>query len=113
MAQDPNIGREILPIPDIPVRADPALHASDTAAPPIHPLRPPAEAPNVLIVLIDDMGFGATSAFGGPCHMPTLERLAGGEISPLLSLVVPDMLSAYRRIKDHALNIAEVLSGEK
>ncbi len=42
-----------------------------------------------------------------------LERLAAGQISPLLSLVMPDMLSAYRRIKDHALNIAEVLAGEK
>jgi len=42
-----------------------------------------------------------------------LERLAAGETMPLLSLVVPDMLSAYRRINDHALNIAEVLSGEK
>jgi len=76
MAQNPSIGREILPIPDIPVRAEPAMHASDTTAPPIEPLRPPDGAPNVLIVLIDDMGFGATSAFGGPCHMPTLERLA-------------------------------------
>jgi len=42
-----------------------------------------------------------------------LERLEDGRISPLLSLVVPDMLGAYRRIKDHALNIAEVISGEK
>ena len=32
--------------------------------------------PNVLIVLIDDMGFGMSSAFGGPIHMPTVERLA-------------------------------------
>jgi arylsulfatase A-like enzyme len=81
MAQDPSIGREILPIPDLPVRAAPALHASDSSAPPIHPLRPPAGAPNVLIVLIDDMGFGATSAFGGPCEMPTLDRLAAGGLS--------------------------------
>jgi arylsulfatase len=36
----------------------------------------PADAPNVLIVLIDDMGFGQSSAFGGPIHMPTVERLA-------------------------------------
>ena len=42
-----------------------------------------------------------------------LERLADGKTSPLLSLVIPDMLSAYRRIKDHALNIAEVIAGEK
>ncbi|MEL7210753.1 MAG: sulfatase-like hydrolase/transferase, partial [Actinomycetota bacterium] len=76
MAQDPAIGREILPIPDVPVQAEPALHAGDTAAPPIVPLRPPEGAPNVLIVLIDDMGFGCTSAFGGPVEMPTLERLA-------------------------------------
>ena len=81
MAQDPSMGREILPIPDLPTRATPALHASDASAPPIVPLRPPAGAPNVLIVLIDDMGFGATSAFGGPCETPTLERLAAGGLS--------------------------------
>ena len=45
--------------------------------PPIEPLRPPAGAPNVLIVLIDDVGFAASSAFGGPCATPTAERLAG------------------------------------
>ena len=65
----------------MPVRADPALHAKDTSAPPIVPLRPPAGAPNVLIVLIHAMGFGATSAFGGPCEMPTMERLAAGGLS--------------------------------
>jgi arylsulfatase len=48
----------------------------DTKYPPIEPLRPPTGAPNVLIVLIDDTGFGASSAFGGPVHMPTAERLA-------------------------------------
>lgn len=48
----------------------------DTKYPPIVPLRPPAGAPNVLIVLLDDVGFGASSAFGGPCHTPTAERLA-------------------------------------
>ncbi len=31
----------------------------------------------MLIVLIDDIGFGSSSAFGGPIRMPTLERLAG------------------------------------
>ncbi|MCU0857743.1 MAG: Na/Pi cotransporter family protein [Pontiellaceae bacterium] len=42
-----------------------------------------------------------------------LERLTEGKVSPLVCLILPDMLSAYRRIKDHALNIAEVLAGEK
>jgi len=41
-------------------------------------VRAPAGAPNVLIVLIDDMGFGQSEAFGGPLHMPTVERLANG-----------------------------------
>jgi arylsulfatase A-like enzyme len=39
-------------------------------------IRPPDGAPNVLVVLIDDVGFGASSAFGGPVSMPTAERLA-------------------------------------
>ena len=42
----------------------------------IEPLRPPKGAPNVLLILIDDMGFGAASPFGGPCQMPTAQRLA-------------------------------------
>jgi arylsulfatase A-like enzyme len=44
--------------------------------PPIEQLRPPKGAPNVLIVLIDDAGFGSSSAFGGPCQTPNAERLA-------------------------------------
>jgi phosphate:Na+ symporter len=42
-----------------------------------------------------------------------LLRLENKETEPLASLVFMDMLSSYRRIKDHALNIAEVLAGEK
>jgi arylsulfatase A-like enzyme len=48
----------------------------DTAARPIRPVRPMAGAPNVVIVLIDDMGFGASSPYGGPCELPTAQRLA-------------------------------------
>jgi arylsulfatase len=50
----------------------------DNVVPPIPQLRPPKGAPNVLIVLIDDAGFGAASAFGGPCQTPTAEKLAAG-----------------------------------
>jgi len=50
----------------------------DSKFPPIERLRPPKGAPNVLIVLFDDVGFGASSAFGGPVQMPTAERLAAG-----------------------------------
>ena len=47
----------------------------DTSFPPIEPLLPPEGAPNVLIVLLDDVGYGAGSVFGGPATMPTAERL--------------------------------------
>jgi arylsulfatase A-like enzyme len=46
--------------------------------PPIEQLRPPAGAPNVLIILLDDAGFGSASAFGGPCQTPNAEKLAAG-----------------------------------
>src|SRR5256714_8331950 len=80
MAEQPDTHhRPTLPIPD---RRYPGLvvyDAKDPDArfPPITPLRPPAGAPNVLIVLLDDVGYGASSAFGGPCQTPTAERLAG------------------------------------
>ena len=71
--------REVLPIPDVVPPGLTTYDAKDpdTSFPPIEPLRPPEGAPNVLIVLIDDTGFGASSAFGGPCETPTAERLAG------------------------------------
>src|SRR5499433_2014030 len=50
----------------------------DTSFPPIVSLRPPSSAPNVLIILLDDVGFGASSAFGGPSSNPAAERLAAG-----------------------------------
>src|SRR5215510_5852191 len=74
-----NIQREILPIPDITPVGFTTYDAKDpeTKYPPIRQLRPPEGAPNVLVILIDDVGFGASSAFGGPCQTPTAERLSG------------------------------------
>jgi len=73
-----DVPRHVLPIPDQKPVGVTTYDAKDpdTRFPPIRPLRPPAGAPNVLIVLLDDVGFGASSAFGGPCHTPTAERLA-------------------------------------
>jgi phosphate:Na+ symporter len=42
-----------------------------------------------------------------------ITRLTAGKVSPLSSLVYTDLLNSYRRINDHALNIAEVVAGEK
>jgi arylsulfatase A-like enzyme len=75
-----DVQRAILPIPDRPHVGLVTYDAKDpnTRYPPIEPVRPPKGAPNVLVVLIDDVGFGASSAFGGPCETPNLERLAAG-----------------------------------
>ena len=73
----PVLDRTILPI-QLPRRQlTDELDARNFKAPPrVEPVAP-AGAPNVLIVLIDDLGFGATSPFGGPIATPTLDRLAG------------------------------------
>ena len=81
MANSPDRhARTVLPIPDRPAKGLVTYDAKDpdTSFPPIEPLLPPDGAPNVLIVLIDDVGFGASSTFGGPCQTPTAERLAAG-----------------------------------
>ncbi len=72
------VSRTILPIPD---RAHVGLTTydardPDTKYPPIGQLRPPKGAPNLLVILLDDVGFGTTSAFGGPCYTPSIEKLA-------------------------------------
>src|SRR5512136_1120707 len=78
MSTQDKIQREILPIPDIQHVGLTTYDAKDpdTRYPPIEPLQPPKCAPNVLIILLDDLGFGAPSVFGGPCYTPTAERLA-------------------------------------
>jgi arylsulfatase len=73
-----SLERGVLPIPDRKPVGLTTYDAKDpdTRFPPIVPLRPPTGAPNVLVILLDDVGFGASSAFGGPCRTPTAERLA-------------------------------------
>src|SRR5436309_11135057 len=75
-----DVNRSVLPIPDVPHTGLTTYDAKDpdTKYPPIRDLRPPAGAPNVLIVLIDDAGFGSSSTFGGPCQTPNAEQLAAG-----------------------------------
>ena len=52
------------------------LRAKDSKSDFPVPVQAPAGAPNILLVLLDDVGFGAASTFGGPCNTPTAERLA-------------------------------------
>ena len=78
MSDRDSLPRHSLPIPDPPRTGLITYDAKnpDTKFPAIRQLRPPTGAPNVLIVLIDDAGFGSSSAFGGPCQTPNAERFA-------------------------------------
>ena len=78
MPHDDTRDRTHLPIPDSDRTGLITYDAKDpdTKYPPIRDIRPPKGAPNVLIILLDDVGFGASSAFGGPCQTPVAERLA-------------------------------------
>jgi arylsulfatase A-like enzyme len=80
MSDQDNVQRSVLPIPDPPRSGLVLYDAKDpeNKYPAITQLRPPKGAPNVLIILIDDAGFGSSSAFGGPCNTPNAERLAAG-----------------------------------
>ncbi len=70
------LDRTVLPIaePDYPHATE--LDARDAKAPPRFEVKAPKGAPNVIIFLIDDIGFGHASTFGGGIPMPTLDRLA-------------------------------------
>jgi arylsulfatase A-like enzyme len=78
--EESRVRRDILPIPDVQHIGLTTFDAKDpdTGYPPIRDVCPPEGAPNVVVILIGDVGYGATSAFGGPCHTPNLEKLASG-----------------------------------
>ena len=78
MSEQDNLQRNVLPIPDRPRTGLVLYDAKDpeNKYPPIVQLRPPKGAPNVMIILIDDAGYGSSSAFGGPCATPNFEKLA-------------------------------------
>jgi arylsulfatase A-like enzyme len=72
------LDRTVLPIAEPKRPAHEEIDARKAKLPPRFAVKAPAGAPNVVIVLIDDMGFGVPSGFGGPISMPTLDKLAEG-----------------------------------
>jgi len=68
--------REVLPIKPPYVAPITTLDARDMETPQVFEVKAPKDAPNVIIVLVDDLGFGGTSHFGGPMQTPTMDRLA-------------------------------------
>jgi len=72
------LDRSVLPVKEPTYSNETTMDAREAKAPPRFEVKAPDKAPNVVIVLIDDQGFGIPSAFGGPVQEPTLERLAAG-----------------------------------
>ena len=71
-----DMDRTQLPIKEPKYPHSKILDARNATPPKLFQVKAPSGAPNVLIILIDDMGFGQSSAFGGPVNMPNAERLA-------------------------------------
>ena len=76
VAADAEWDRTVLPRPVQPFKgiAKRTLEGSESAF--TQPVKAPREAPNILLVLIDDAGFGNPSTFGGPVATPTFDKLA-------------------------------------
>jgi arylsulfatase len=75
-ASSNDLDRTVLPIPEPKPTTITEIDARKATPPPRFEVKPPKGAPNVVIVLLDDIGFGHSSAFGGPVQMPTAEKLA-------------------------------------
>jgi hypothetical protein len=70
------VDRSVLPIVPPPAPDFLELDVRDATPPPFFQVTPPEGAPNVLIVLVDDLGFAGTTTFGGPVWTPTFDELA-------------------------------------
>jgi arylsulfatase A-like enzyme len=68
--------QDVLPFPTAPFKGQIGLSAEDSTPDFPLPVHSPKGAPNILLVLLDDVGFSASKTFGGPIETPTLERLA-------------------------------------
>jgi arylsulfatase A-like enzyme len=112
------LDRSVLPIAAPKTATITTLDARDAKAPPRFEVKAPAGAPNVVIVLIDDIGFGSSSAFGGPIRMPTLERMASNGLrynrfhtTALCSPTRTALLTGHNHHANNAGAIMELATG--
>jgi arylsulfatase len=68
--------QEVLPVPAAPFKGQIGLSAKDSKSDFPKPVQAPQGTPNVVLILLDDMGFGASATFGGPINTPTLDGMA-------------------------------------
>jgi arylsulfatase A-like enzyme len=68
--------QEVLPTPEQPFKGHIGRTVSDSTSDFPRAIEAPAGAPNILLILTDDVGYGASSTFGGPIATPTIDSLA-------------------------------------
>ncbi|WP_437191081.1 arylsulfatase [Planctomicrobium sp. SH527] len=106
------LDRTILPIAEPKSPPITEIDARKAKAPPFFSVKPPKDAPNVVIVLIDDMGFGQPSAFGGPVHMPTAEKLARNGLKynrfHTTALCAPTRMALLTGRNHHSCNMGSI-----
>ncbi len=107
------VDRTILPIVPEKKPAITELDARNVKAPPPFEIHAPENAPNIVIVLIDDIGFGATSTFGGAISTPTFDRLADNGLRfnhfHTTALCSPTRASLLSGRNHHAVNVGSVM----
>jgi arylsulfatase A-like enzyme len=111
-AQDLPMDRTVLPIAGPTYPPITVLDVRDAKAPPLFQVKAPQGAPNVVVILLDNLGFGATKPFGGAINMPTLERLAKDGLiyvnfhtAPLCS---PSRMALITGRNTHSVNMGSI-----
>ena len=113
LAQEVTLDRTSLPIQ--PPQSEPVteLDARNVTAPPPFKINAPEGAPNVVIVLIDDIGFGATEPFGGAIETPTFSQLAENGLRfnqfHTTALCSPTRASLLAGRNHHRVNVGSVM----
>jgi arylsulfatase A-like enzyme len=104
--------RSVLPIkePERPTYKE--LDVRNTTPPERFQVTAPEGAPNVVIILIDDMGFGVSDAFGGPIQMPTLDKLAQNGLKynrfHTCALSAPTRMALLTGYNHHSCNMGAI-----
>ena len=110
--------QEVLPTPPAPFKGQIGLSVKDSKSDFPQPIKAPKGAPNVVIILLDDVGYGASSTFGGPCDTPTLDNLAKNGLrytqfhtTSISSPTRASLLTGRNHHTVHTGNIMELATG--
>lgn len=110
--------QEVLPAPPAKFKGQIGLSVKDSKSDFPQPIKAPKGAPNVVLILLDDVGYGASSTFGGPCNTPTLDRLAANGLrytqfhtTAVSSPTRASLLTGHNHHTVHTGNVMEFATG--